>query len=116
MMGASLSSLLAISPTIEIGLPVTSALAAIALIGYLFGNRTRAMKAAFDERRQQELDRAARIAWKLESIAAGLRKELITHHSQLATFKREIRHAQETGRDQAWEKLCSEAEAMLGPT
>jgi diguanylate cyclase (GGDEF)-like protein len=115
-MSMSLASLFAVSTTVEIGLPVTFALAAIALIGYLFGNRTRAMKAAFDERRQQELDRAARIAWKLETIAAGLRKELITHHSQLATFKREIRHAQETGRDQAWEKLCGEAEAMLGPT
>src|SRR4051794_15264494 len=55
--------LVAIANSVEIGLPVTFALAAVALIGYLFGNRTRSTQArAFDERRQQEFDRAARIA------------------------------------------------------
>jgi diguanylate cyclase (GGDEF)-like protein len=112
----SLSPVFAISNSVEIGLPVTFALASIALIGYLFGNRTRAIKAAFDERRQQEMDRAARIAWQLETIATRLRQDLVTHHSQLATFKKQLRQAQEEGHDQAWEQLCSEAEAMLGPT
>lgn len=113
----TLSPMLAIANSIEIGLPVTFALAAVALIGYLFGNRTSASKAAaFDERRQQELDRAARIAWQLETIATRVRHDLVTHHSQLATFKRRIRQAQDQGHDKAWEQLCSEAEAMLGPT
>jgi diguanylate cyclase len=109
--------LVGIAHSMEIGLPVTFALASVALIGYLFGNRTRAKKAAaFDERRQQELDRAARIAWQLETIATRLRQDLVTHHSQLATFKKRLRQAQDEGHDKAWEKLCSEAEAMLGPT
>jgi diguanylate cyclase len=106
-----------ISHSVEIGLPVTFALAAVALIGYIFGNRTRGIKAAaFDERRQQELDRAAGIARQLESIADRLRQDLVTHHSQLATFKRQLRRVREEGHEKAWEKLCSEAEAMLGPT
>jgi diguanylate cyclase len=109
--------LVAIANSVEIGLPVSFGLAAVALIGYLFGHRTRASKAAaFDERRQQELDRAARIAWQLETIATRLRQDLVAHHSQLATFKRQLRNAQEEGHDKAWEQLCSEAEAMLGPT
>lgn len=109
--------LAAISNSVEIGLPVTFALATVALIGYLFGDRTRGRKAAaFDERRQQELDRAARIAWQLETIATRLRHDLVTHHSQLATFKRRLRLAQNQGHDQAWAQLCTEAEAMLGPT
>jgi diguanylate cyclase len=112
----SLLPVFAISTSVEIGLPVTFALASIALIGYLFGNRTRAIKAAFDERRQQEMDRAARIAWQLETIATRLRQDLVTHHSQLATFKKQLRQAQGEGHDKAWEQLCSEAEAMLGPT
>jgi diguanylate cyclase (GGDEF)-like protein len=112
----SLLPVWAISNSVEIGLPVTFALAAIALIGYLFGNRTRAMKAAFDERRQQELDRAARIAWQLETIATRLREDLVKHHSQVATFKRKLRQAQGEGHDSAWQQLCGEAEAMLGPT
>src|SRR5690242_3979101 len=116
MSSFSLLPVLAISTSVEIGLPVTFALSTIALIGYLFGNRTRAIKAEFDERRQQEMDRAARIAWQLESIATRVRQDLVVHHSQLATFKKQLRQAQENGQDKAWEKLCSEAEAMLGPT
>ncbi len=108
---------LAASKSLEIGLPVTAGLGAVALIGYLFGNRTRTkLVAEIDGRRQQELDRAARIAWQLETIVSGLRQDLVTHHSQLAAFKRQLRRAQVEGHDKAWERLCNEAEAMLGPT
>ncbi len=68
--------LIAIANSVEIGLPVTFGLAAVALIGYLFGNRTRAGKAAaFDDRRQQETcprgaDRLA-IGNDCDAIAAG---------------------------------------------
>lgn len=103
--------------TLEIGLPVSAALGAIALIGYLFGNRTRTqVTAVMNQRRQQELDRAARIAWQLEAIATGLRQELVTHHSQLATFKNQLQKTRTEGHDEAWLQLCNEAEAMLGPT
>jgi diguanylate cyclase (GGDEF)-like protein len=108
---------LAFSNSLEIGLPVSAGLGAVALIGYLFGNRTRTKIAtAIDQRRQQELDRAARIAWQLEAIATGLRQDLVNHHSQLATFKRQLQRTQHEGHDKAWERLCNEAEAMLGPT
>jgi diguanylate cyclase (GGDEF)-like protein len=101
----------------QVGLPVTVALGAIAVIGYLFGQRTRARQAAaLDQRRQQELDRAARIAWQLETIAEGLRRDLLAHHSQVSNFKRSLRQAQNEGNDNAWERLCNQAEAMLGPT
>ena len=99
------------------GLPETVALAAVALIGYLFGQRTRStVNAQLDQRRQQELERAARIAWQLENVADALRRELVTHHSQLTAFKRRLRQAQASVSDSAWEQLCVEAEAMLGPT
>lgn len=105
------------SHSVEIGLPVSAGLGAIALIGYLFGNRTRTkITAVMDQRRQQELDRAARIAWQLEAIATGLRQELVTHHSQLAKFKHQLQKTQAEGHDGAWQQLCNEAEAMLGPT
>jgi diguanylate cyclase (GGDEF)-like protein len=116
-MTSDVCTLLAFGNTVVIGLPVTVALAAVALIGYLFGQRTRAsMAAVVDQRRQQELDRAARIAWQLESIASGLRQDLVTHHSQLATFKRRLKQAQHEGHEKSWERLCMEAESMLGPT
>jgi diguanylate cyclase len=99
-----------------VGIPVTAALAAIALIGYLFGHRSRTKIAEQDECRQRELDRAARIAWQLESIADTLRQDLVAHHSKVAEFKRRIRQAHDAGDDKMWETLCTEAEAILGPT
>ncbi len=111
------SLLFAVATNARFGLPETVALAAVALIGYLFGQRTRStINAQLDQRRQQELERAARIAWQLENVADALRRELVTHHSQLTAFKRRLRQAQATVSDSAWEQLCVEAEAMLGPT
>ena len=102
---------------VSVGYPETAALAAVALIGYLFGTRTRRLiMAALGSRRQRELERAARIAWQLEDIASSLRKELASHHSQIAGFKRRLRETQEEGNDQSWERLCSEAETLLQPT
>jgi len=107
----------ALSSMTLIGLPVSVALGAVALIGYLFGQRTRSNAAAtLDERRQQELDRAVRTARQLETIAETLRHDLVTHHTQVAAFKRRLRQVQQEGTDKAWEHLCNEAEAMLGPT
>jgi diguanylate cyclase (GGDEF)-like protein len=108
---------LALSNVTLIGLPVSAALAAVALIGYLFGQRTRSNAAAtLDERRQQELDRAVRTARQLETIAETLRLDLVAHHAQVTAFKRRLRQVQQEGTDKAWEYLCNEAEAMLGPT
>jgi diguanylate cyclase len=107
----------AISNVTMIGLSVPAALAAVALIGYLFGQRTRSTATAtLDERRQQELERAVRTAKQLENIADSLRNDLVTHHTQVAEFKRRLRQVQHLGTDAAWEHLCNEAEAMLGPT
>jgi diguanylate cyclase (GGDEF)-like protein len=69
-----------------------------------------------DERRQQELERAVRTARQLETIASTLRRDLVAHHAQVSAFKRRLRQAQQEGTDKAWERLCVEAEAMLGPT
>ena len=81
MSAFSLLPVFAISNSVEIGLPVTFALAAIALIGYLFGNRTRAIKAAFDERRQQEMDRAAQ-----DCLAVGNNRDAVATGSRYASF------------------------------
>jgi diguanylate cyclase len=102
---------------IEVGLPATAALAAIALIGYLFGQRTRRHElAALDAERQRELERATSIARQLEAIAGSLRQDLANHHSQLTVFKRRLTQAQDFDNDRSWQLVCSEAEAILAPT
>lgn len=110
--------IVALSPQLGIaGLPETAALAAVALIGYLFGRRTRTEQTAeLDAQRQRELDRASGIARQLESIAQELRQDLASHHSQLARFKRRLSEARDTGDSQSWQSLCVEAEMILTPT
>ncbi|HEY4234772.1 MAG TPA: GGDEF domain-containing protein [Lacipirellulaceae bacterium] len=103
--------------SIDVGLPATVALAAVALIGYLFGHRTRKGDVAtLDAERQRELERATVIARQLETIAGSLRQDLANHHSQLAAFRRRLNQAQESDNDRAWQMVCSEAEAILAPT
>ncbi len=100
-----------------IGLPLSVGMGAVALIGYLFGHRTRKEVALLqDSRRQGELERATRIARQLETIASTLRQDLTTHHAQVRLFKQQLHHAQENPSEQSWETLCSEAESMLAPT
>lgn len=105
------------NPGVDVGLPATAALAAVALIGYLFGQRTRQSEhASQNVQRQQELQRASGIAHQLESIADSLRQDLASHHGRLASFRRRLSEAQSTRDDQTWQELCSEAELMLAPT
>jgi diguanylate cyclase (GGDEF)-like protein len=100
-----------------VALPTSMALAAVALLGYTFGQRTRkSAQAEIDNRRQRELERAARIAWQLENIADRLRRDLAAHHSQVETFKRRLRDASSDGNERSWQQLCTEAETILGPT
>lgn len=100
-----------------VGIQETAALAAVALIGYLFGRRTRRSDAATpDARHQGELDRATRIARQLETIAVTLRQELASHHAKIARFKKRLHTARQDENDAAWEALCDEAEAILNPT
>ncbi len=105
------------SPGVDVGLPATVALAAVALIGYLFGQRTsRSEQASEHAQREQELARASGIAHHLENIAETLRQDLASHHGRLARFRQRLGEAQSTRDDRAWHELCSEAELMLAPT
>ncbi|MCI0493147.1 MAG: GGDEF domain-containing protein [Planctomycetes bacterium] len=100
-----------------VGLPVTVALGAVAIIGYLFGQRTRkSLKSDLDEYHRRELDRAVGVARKIEAIANTLRQDLASHHARIDLFKQRLRRAQRQGDAKAWDTLCTESEAILGPT
>jgi diguanylate cyclase (GGDEF)-like protein len=102
---------------LQVGLPETAALAAVALIGYLFGQRTRqAELAEQNAERQQQLQRASGIAHQLEAIAGELRQDLASHHGHLTRFQRRLREARDSGNEKAWQLLCTEAELVLAPT
>jgi diguanylate cyclase (GGDEF)-like protein len=105
------------NPGVDVGLPATVALAAVALIGYLVGQRTsHSDQASENAKRGQELARASGIAHQLEAIAQTLRQDLASHHGRLARFQLRLSEAQSARDDKAWQELCSEAELMLAPT
>ena len=96
------------------GLPETVALAAVAVIGYVFGRRQRS--AGRDDAKPEELVRAAEIARQLEVTAATLRRDLAAHHAEILRFKRRVDDVNELEDERAWDALRGEAERVLPPT
>ena len=95
----------------------TMALAAVALIGYLVGHRTRRPSAApVDKKLGAELSRAARIAKELQLVAERIRKEVALHQSSISRFKSQLGRAHDENIDDAWRTLAGEAEDLLAPT
>jgi diguanylate cyclase (GGDEF)-like protein len=100
-----------------IGISETMGLAAVALIGYLFGRRTRTDIASGERaERDCEVERAAQIAARLECITESLRQSLANHHAQVLQFKRRLRQVRELPSEQSWQLMCDEAELVLVPT
>jgi GGDEF domain-containing protein len=95
----------------------TVALAAVALIGYLIGHRTRRPSTEeVDERLHAELSRAVRIAKDLHQVAGRLRKEVAQHQTSISQFQSRVNSVQHAEPSEAWQTLTGEAEALLGPT
>ena len=97
---------------------VSMALAAVALIGYLFGRIGRSRPAA--EAQPSQLRRAAQVALELEAIANNLRQELASHRAQVEYFKRQLDEASFISHgdlnEESWRRLEELAEEMMGPT
>jgi diguanylate cyclase len=97
-------------------LPIPVALAAVAVIGYLFGRFQRGSQAATSEATRRELKRAQAIVMDLEKIAHRVRRELALHHASLASFKGRIGELAQSADSADWKLLCDEAERLLKPT
>lgn len=97
-------------------LSYTTALAVVALLGYVIGRRRVAVEAERGAVARKEIERAQAVAQQLERIAAAVGGELTRHHSSVARFKQRVAELGGQERDGAWKKLCDEAEEMLQPT
>jgi len=112
-----MSIVLALTENIPVYLADTVALAAVAVIGYLFGHRTRqGPKKQVDECLQTELSRAAKIANELQYVAGRIRNEVARHQSNITTFQARIDKLQREDTVDGWITLGEEAEALLVPT
>jgi diguanylate cyclase (GGDEF)-like protein len=97
-------------------IPLPVALAAIAVLGYLAGRRSRAQAISDADKARRELRRAKVVARELEQIAEGVRKHLAAHHVSVARFKERVGELSNQEKEAAWQDLCSEAEQILKPT
>lgn len=100
----------------SIQIPVPVALAAVALIGYLFGQRTRQLMETQPDHARREMKRAQCVAKELEKIAESVRKDLASHRASVSKFKDRVRDLSANENEASWRELCKEAENMLKPT
>lgn len=99
-----------------IGLPSTVALAAVAVIGYLFGQRSR--PAPSDQAQlRRELKRARGIIRDLETVAQQVRRDLARHQGSLGKFRSRLKDLTEAGElAEPIDLLASETDKLLEPT
>ena len=109
--------LLALAEAAQGYLSDTMALAAVALIGYLVGRRTRKEPAENpDEQLLLELSRAVHVANELHSVAQRIRQDVASHQSSILQFKSRVNKLKTDELSEGWKTLSSEAEALLAPT
>ncbi len=95
----------------------TVALAAVALIGYLFGSRTsKPADSRPDEKLVLELSRTVQIANELRLITQRLRQDVALHQSSILQFESRVKNLRADESGDIGLDLSSEAEAMLAPT
>lgn len=98
------------------GLPSTVALAAVAVIAYLYG---RGSARKLDEERaeiRRDTKKARAVIRDLERIAGRLRRDLAGHHTNVVGFKNRVSELTRDAAEDVSRQLCEEAEKMLGPT
>ncbi|TWU27367.1 GGDEF domain-containing protein [Bythopirellula polymerisocia] len=101
----------------EVILADTVALGAVALIGYLFGSRTRNQSGKpTDAQLAGELSRAMRIARELQNIAGRIREEVSEHQATINHFQSRLNYLDKTDHNESWQALSDEADLLLNPT
>jgi diguanylate cyclase (GGDEF)-like protein len=97
------------------GIPTPLALAAIAVIGYVFGRRRRDRESARAES-QRDAKRAKNLVRQLEAISKQVRCSLASHHSSVEQFRDRVTELTKQSDGAALRQLSEEAERILKPT
>ena len=112
-----MSFLLGTTVSVPVYLADTVALAAVALIGYLCGQRSRGTdQKTTDEQLLTEVTRATQIAKELQDITRRIRQDVAFHQSNITQFKTRLCSLRKDGDMDGWTALSSEAESLLVPT
>ncbi len=103
---------------LQVHMPTTVALAAVAAVGYLLGlvrSKDRSDQAI---RSRSQLRQANQVARELEKIAWTVRGSISRHHARLGQFKRRLNQLQRDNERHSdlSKSLAEEAESILTPT
>jgi len=102
--------------TWTLSLTAPTALAAVALLGYLVGRRNSNQPSTEATPSHPELKRAKLIIRDLECIAQRVRQDLFDHDSSLDRFKEQVEDMSRESAPANWMALAAEAERLLQPT
>jgi diguanylate cyclase (GGDEF)-like protein len=94
-----------------------AALAAVSLVGFIFGRRTRSTTpTSVDPQIQDELTRAQHIGDDLRQLASGVAVELAAHERGVAAFQAQLATMQCGAADAQWAGLRESADKLVGST
>ena len=103
---------------LQLHLPTTVALAAVAAVGYLFGLVRSKDRSEQTVRSRTQLRQANQVARELEKIAWTVRGNISRHHARLGQFKQRLNQLQQARSTdvEMLKALAEEAEGILTPT
>ncbi|HHM12093.1 MAG TPA: hypothetical protein ENJ16_00960 [Planctomycetaceae bacterium] len=96
-----------------VGLPLTTALAAVALIGYLFG-RSQIRRAQAERRR--DLEQAQELIRQLQVVSQRIRRSLAMQHTSIQQFREKVRALCQMEDEEMRGQIVEEAQRILQPT
>lgn len=104
----------------DIDIPLTTALAMLATLGYVFGTLVERRRTAGTNelvlRLQRDLSRAKMAASELGKVVCAVNNSTATHYSHLKKFQKQIARLGTQQGDAIWHELCREVEGLLEPT
>jgi diguanylate cyclase len=103
----------------HVGIPLTTTLAMLALLGYVFLVLPQRRRFGGSERLLQmrkELSRAATAIGELGKVICSVRNSTAKHYARLKKFQSRIAKADAQQGDAIWHELCQELEGILDPT
>jgi diguanylate cyclase len=103
----------------RIDIPLTTTLAMLATLGYVFGTLHERRKTGGNERLIQlrkDLSRATMVVNELGNVICAVRNGTAKHYALLKEFEKRIAKLGTRQGDAGWQELCREVEGILDPT
>jgi diguanylate cyclase len=103
----------------HVDIPLTTTLAMLAALGYVFGTLHERRKTGGGEKLIQlrkDLSRATMVVNELGNVICAVRNGTARHYALLKEFEKRIAKLGAQQGDTAWQELCREVESILDPT